>query len=177
MTEPLESGRRGLQNIGIPFETESYSVSSGANRQFERHAGKGPLGRFFFGFPRGWPGVTLFLLRAVIAAAALTDGASYLAGANSAVAAWLSGLVALAAGSFLLVGFLTPIAALIAAAGALAVGLSLLPACSPNFLDSRSAFVLAFTILIAIAGLGPGAFSVDARIFGRREIIIPPHDE
>ncbi|HTA44946.1 MAG TPA: hypothetical protein VK789_21000 [Bryobacteraceae bacterium] len=113
----------------------------------------------------------------MIAAAVLTEGAYYIAGADAVLGAWLSGFLALAAGSLLLVGFLTPVAAVIAAAGALAVGLSLLPACSPNFLDSKSSFIFAFTILVAIAGLGPGAFSVDARIFGRREIIIPPHDE
>jgi hypothetical protein len=29
-------------------------------------------------------------------------------------------------------------------------------------------------MLVTIIGLGPGAFSLDARMFGRREIIIPP---
>jgi hypothetical protein len=29
-------------------------------------------------------------------------------------------------------------------------------------------------MVLTVAGLGPGAFSVDARLFGRREIIIPP---
>jgi hypothetical protein len=29
-------------------------------------------------------------------------------------------------------------------------------------------------MLVAVIVLGPGAFSVDARLFGRREIIIPP---
>jgi hypothetical protein len=33
------------------------------------------------------------------------------------------------------------------------------------------------TMVLAIIGLGPGAFSVDARVFGRREIIIPPHQD
>jgi hypothetical protein len=27
---------------------------------------------------------------------------------------------------------------------------------------------------VAVVFLGPGAFSLDARLFGRREIIIPP---
>jgi hypothetical protein len=29
-------------------------------------------------------------------------------------------------------------------------------------------------MLLALILIGPGAFSVDARLFGRREIIIPP---
>jgi hypothetical protein len=27
---------------------------------------------------------------------------------------------------------------------------------------------------VAVALMGPGAFSLDARLFGRREIVIPP---
>ena len=54
--------------------------------------------------------------------------------------------------------------------------LSLLPICTPNVFDSRSAVVFAVAILIALIGIGPGRFSVDARLFGRREIIVPPHE-
>ena len=116
------------------------------------------------------------MLRAVLGAAVATEGIFYFT-RDSAVAAWFSGCLALAAGALLLVGFLTPIAASVVGAGAVAVGLSLMPPASPNFFDSRSSLVFAGTMLVAIAGLGPGAFSVDARIFGRREIIIPPHHE
>jgi hypothetical protein len=31
-------------------------------------------------------------------------------------------------------------------------------------------------VAIALALLGPGAYSIDARIFGRRVIILPPDD-
>jgi len=119
----------------------------------------------------------LLLLRAVPGAAVVTEGIFYFTRADSAVTALFSGCLALAAGALLLAGFLTPLAAAVSGAGAVAVGLSLLPPASPNFLDSGSSLVFALTILVAIAGLGPGAFSVDARIFGRREIIIPPHHE
>jgi uncharacterized membrane protein YphA (DoxX/SURF4 family) len=136
-----------------------------------------PLGRLFFAFPRGWPGAALLLLRAVLGAAVVTEGIFYFTRADSALAAWFSGCLALAAGALLLAGFLTPIAAAVIGAGAMAVELSLLPPASPSFFDSRSSLVFALAILVAIAGLGPGAFSVDARIFGRREIIIPPHRE
>ncbi len=80
----------------------------------------------------------------------------------------------MAAGAALLAGFLTPIAAIIAGPGAAGVCLSLLPVCTRNMFDSSLPILLAATILVAILLLGPGAFSVDARLFGRREIIIPP---
>jgi uncharacterized membrane protein YphA (DoxX/SURF4 family) len=116
-------------------------------------------------------------LRAVPGAAVIIEGIFYFTHADSALTALFSGCLALTAGALLLAGFLTPIAAAVIGAGAVAVGTSLLPAASPNFFDSRCSLVFAVTMLVAIAGLGPGAFSVDARIFGRREIIIPPHHE
>lgn len=44
-------------------------------------------------------------------------------------------------------------------------------------LDSRTTEVFAIMIAAALACLGPGAFSLDSRLFGRREIVIPksPH--
>lgn len=44
-------------------------------------------------------------------------------------------------------------------------------------LDTRTTEVLAIMIAAAVACLGPGAFSLDSRFFGRREIVIPksPH--
>lgn len=118
--------------------------------------------------------MALLLLRAVLGVAVLAQGASCLGEPDPDLAAWLTGLTALVAGTLLVTGFLTPIAAAIVAAGAVGVRLSLLPACPAALFDSRTAFILALTMLVAILGLGPGAFSVDARMFGRREIIIPP---
>jgi hypothetical protein len=43
----------------------------------------------------------------------------------------------------------------------------------PSLFDTRLATTLATSIAVAILCLGPGAFSIDARLFGRREIIIP----
>lgn len=84
------------------------------------------------------------------------------------------GLAALAAGILLFVGFLTPIASAIAGVGVLAAALSLLPACGTALFGSKEAVLFALTMLASVVVLGPGAVSVDARMFGRREIIIPP---
>ena len=66
--------------------------------------------------------------------------------------------VALVAAGFLLLGLMTPIVALV-------IGLSSLLA---NF-----NMVEMLTLTAAIWFLGPGAFSIDARMFGRREVFIP----
>jgi hypothetical protein len=48
-----------------------------------------------------------------------------------------------------------------------------LPPPTPNLFDARLSAILAAIMAAAIVFLGPGAFSLDARMFGRREIIIP----
>ena len=132
------------------------------------------LRRLFFAFPGGWPGCALLLLRLVLGLVFLTEGRFYLEGQNVTAGVWLFGLSILVAGGVLLVGFLTPIVAGIVAAGTLGVGLGILPGSTPTLFDSKIPFIFGLTMLVTLVGLGPGAFSMDARVFGRREIIIPP---
>jgi hypothetical protein len=49
----------------------------------------------------------------------------------------------------------------------------LMPACGGSIFDSPMSLMFGVAILLAILGSGPGAYSLDARLFGRREIIIP----
>ena len=131
--------------------------------------------RFFSAFPGGWPGIGLLLLRGAIGIIGLLQGAFYLAGrAASTPGMWLIGLAGLVAGAALLVGVLTPIAGILGSLGAIGIGFSILAAPTPNLFDQKLTAVLAAIIAAAIVFLGPGAFSLDARLFGRREIIIPP---
>jgi uncharacterized membrane protein YphA (DoxX/SURF4 family) len=116
----------------------------------------------------------LLLLRAVLGLAIVTEGGFYLSESDSTPATVAVGLTAVASGGLLVAGFLTPIAGVIVAAGTIAIAASLFPVCTPNMFDSKSALIFGLTMLLSLIGLGPGAFSVDARIFGRREIIIPP---
>ena len=71
---------------------------------------------------------------------------------------------------------MTPIAGAAVGLAGIGLGLSIIPLSVPNPWNSELAVIFGLTILVAVLGLGPGAFSVDARVFGRREIIIPLAD-
>jgi uncharacterized membrane protein YphA (DoxX/SURF4 family) len=134
--------------------------------------------RLFTTFPSGAPGFGLLLLRLAVAAVLAEHAGACLfdAGASSGTSgAWIVGVLAAAAAVLLALGFLTPLSA--ASAAVIAAGLALRVLPSP----SRSAFgvgAATFAVTLAAAALallGPGGFSVDAALFGRREITIPPH--
>ena len=84
----------------------------------------------------------------------------------------MRGALAVAVGISLLAGFLTPIAAtLLSTAG---VWILIASLAVPSALMSKAFVALLAAAAAAIVLLGPGAFSIDARLFGWREIIIPP---
>jgi uncharacterized membrane protein YphA (DoxX/SURF4 family) len=82
--------------------------------------------------------------------------------------------LSLASGASLLLGFLTPLAGVVVGVGSASSTLSWLPAPTQNLLDSSLATIFMVIMAAAIVFLGPGAFSLDCRLFGRREIFIPP---
>jgi uncharacterized membrane protein YphA (DoxX/SURF4 family) len=78
-----------------------------------------------------------------------------------------------ATGVSLLIGFLTPIAAMLV--GVLAtMWISIGPAANSAICASKLSVAFLAAVASAVVLLGPGAFSLDARLFGLREIIIPP---
>lgn len=113
-------------------------------------------------------------MRAIIGLTLFVQAGYYVREPSSAPAAWAMGSTAIIAAGLLLIGYLTPFVGGTVVLGGLGIWLSLLPSCTPTLFDSRAPAVFALTILLAIVVLGPGAFSVDARLFGRREIIFPP---
>jgi uncharacterized membrane protein YphA (DoxX/SURF4 family) len=126
----------------------------------------------FSTFPGGGRGFGLLLLRAAIGVIAIADGVAAL-NANGHTAALLAGGLALLSGISLLVGLFTPVASGLVALGAVSLALSWLPMPGADPFDSRPLIVLVVVVAVAVVLLGPGALSLDARLFGPREIIIP----
>ena len=92
---------------------------------------------------------------------------------NRSLITWSLAALTFAGGAFLLAGLMTPLVAALVAAGGIAAVLSWIPLPGQALSDSYPAILNLIVLSIAIALLGPGAFSIDARMFGRREITIP----
>lgn len=132
------------------------------------------LQRLFSTFPGGMPGVGLLLLRTTVAGTALTQGALYLNDhGGSAAEGSAIGLALGASGTVLLIGLLTRLASTIVALITIAIAVSWLPPAARNLFDAPLAVVFVVSVAVALGMLGPGAVSLDCRLFGRREIIIP----
>lgn len=135
---------------------------------------KRKLNMAFSLFPAGKAGLGLLLLRAVVGAAAIILGRAFVERGNPTIWVWFVGLLAGTSGAFLLVGFLTQFAAFLAALAGAVIGLSQLSPLTTGLFGARLSILFLMSLATATLLLGPGAFSVDARLFGRREIIIPP---
>jgi len=143
-------------------------------RESERNLGSRFLQRTFFTYTSGWPGIGLLLLRASVGIALVVQAIALLVSPhNVTFVTSLLSLVLLTIGAALLIGYLTAIAGVLAAGGILASAVILFPTHGVFLFESRLTVAFATVITVAIVCLGPGAFSVDAHLFGRREIIIP----
>lgn len=120
--------------------------------------------RLFSTFPEGWPGAGLVFLRAVAAIAPVEHGITGLLKAPPS-ALVITQLVAAGAAAMLLIGFWTPLAGLVMAVAELCLALS----CSTD----PWMHVLVGSLGVGLAMLGPGAWSVDAWLYGRKRIQIP----
>jgi uncharacterized membrane protein YphA (DoxX/SURF4 family) len=116
----------------------------------------------------------LLLLRSAAGVTAFLQGTAYFKDAER-LTFWscVMGVLALLGGTSLLLGFLTPFGGSIVGAGASGIALSWFPSPPQNLLNDLFPTALLVVISTAIVLLGPGAMSLDARLFGRREIIIP----
>jgi hypothetical protein len=137
-----------------------------------RRANRRPslLQQLFSTFPQGVPGCGLLLLRMVVGAAAALQGWLHLANRAASLAETPIGLILALGGLSVLTGLLTPIGGAVIVLGA-AAAWSQMP--HSNFLDTPILLVFLAALAIAVSLLGPGWFSFDRMIFGRREIIIP----
>lgn len=84
------------------------------------------------------------------------------------------GTLCIASGACLVAGLLTPLACTFTVLSSIGFSNSWLPLLAHDVLSGNIVIVNMIVMAIVIAVLGPGAFSLDSRMFGRREIVIPP---
>jgi uncharacterized membrane protein YphA (DoxX/SURF4 family) len=126
------------------------------------------LQRLYSTFASGWPGAGLLLLRLLTAVALVHFGIDDVLAAPPATTFVLH-IVGIGAGILLLAGLGTPLA------GTLAAIVNLWIALSRYFSDSGDPWIaiVQATLGAVLAMVGPGAWSIDARLFGRKRIDFP----
>jgi uncharacterized membrane protein YphA (DoxX/SURF4 family) len=120
-----------------------------------------PLRRLYSTFADSWPGVGLILMRLVVGAVLVESAGSSMLSSPPAAVATIS-LVLAVAGIFLILGLYTPIV------GTLVAFAEMLGFLTAH--GQRLEHILLGTFGAALAMLGPGSWSVDARLFGWKRI-------
>jgi hypothetical protein len=113
-------------------------------------------------FPPGLPGLALLLLRESVAVAAVA--ASYSQGDAPAMASHAGAIVI---AMILSVGFATPLVVTADLALHASIWIN-------NGVDNVALVGIVVSDAIALALLGPGAYSIDCYRFGRRVVVLPP---
>jgi putative oxidoreductase len=126
------------------------------------------LQRLFSTFAGGWPGLGLLILRLLTGAALIHFG---IAGVSEAPALTIIVLqiIGVGAGILLLVGLWTPAAGTLAAIVKVSIAFS-------RFLSHSgdpSIAIIQAVLGTVLAMVGPGAWSIDARLFGRKRVDFP----
>jgi putative oxidoreductase len=120
--------------------------------------------RLFSIFPNGWPGRGLLVLRLVAGGIFLMNGIAWLTSSPHRDAA-APAILGIAAAVLLLIGFCTPVGSILAVISQswTLIIRGIMPETA----------ILLLSISVAIAMLGPGAWSIDAILFGRKRLKIP----
>jgi putative oxidoreductase len=130
--------------------------------------------RLFSTFPGGWPGIALLLLRSTAGSVFIAAGVSTLVRLDRATL--LTGMfaaTAAAGGLSLLLGLFTPVGGVLGALCSAAAVLFAIPIDTLDSVQLALAAVVVGVMAAALGLLGPGAFSIDCCLFGRRKIVIP----
>lgn len=131
------------------------------------------LPRLFSAYPGGLAGLGLLLLRSVIGSTAAWQGVLCLATKDAEPTVRVVGGLWLLTGVLLVAGFRTRLASFVLALAIAFISLH------TSSLPTRELFgrllptLFAAAMSTAVVFLGPGGFSIDAYLYGRKEIIIP----
>jgi putative oxidoreductase len=125
--------------------------------------------RFFSPFPDGRLGAGLLLLRAIASITGICLVFARLSEPAAPAFDMIVGALSIASGMGVLVGLFTRANATVLAA---AIGWFWFPLDAEVLRLGVPAALMTIAVSVAIALLGPGAFAIDARLFGPREIII-----
>ena len=120
--------------------------------------------RLFSTFASGWPGAGLLLMRLVVGIAMIDCGVARLWNDPTTTTLTVLSVLEIGAGLLLLAGLWTPVA------GTLVAGLEVWKIILTH--GNPSIYIPLGTLGAALAMLGPGAWSIDARLFGRKRIDI-----
>jgi putative oxidoreductase len=130
------------------------------------------LQRLFSTFPDGWPGLGLLLLRSGAGIPLIYSGVVDIPGALGEPIRVLLEIVQAVGGVLLLTGLWTPVAGAAITIDELWITFSQ----GNSTQGDQWGHVLLAVLSAGLAMLGPGAWSIDARLFGRRRLGIGGSD-
>jgi len=122
----------------------------------------------------GLPGTGLLILRASVGLTAILQGCAF-APTHESGPSWLwpIALGLCLGGCALILGALTVLTSLMLGLAEIGTSCSLLPSSAPALSHFQLAPILVIAMTISVSLIGPGAFSIDARLFGLRQVKIP----